>query len=873
MLKRTHLITIFVISVFFIVSGGVTPVEAKTIYVDDDAVGVNDGSSWTDAFNYLQDALAAASDGDEIHVAQGVYTPDSNSAIPDGTGNREATFQLIGDISLKGSYAGYGVRNPYARDTELTPTILSGDLYGNNDSNVLEESSREENSYHVVTCSSNAILDGLIITGGSASGTGGRYGDMHNFGGGIYNDGGSPTIINCTFIKNYAALGGGGIVSYSGNPNLTNCTFNGNVVLGDGGGFCNYQGSLTLTNCIFINNSTQGSRSGSGDGGGIWSYEGSLVLTNCTFIENSAHAGGGLYNETSNPTLTNCLFRGNSVSDRGGSMYSANKSLSGDSPILKNCLFNGNNAGFRGGAVYNLSCEPVLNNCTFAQNWAGEGNAIYCKSEDERNTITLTNCILWDYGTEIETWDNNLSVINVSYSNIRGGWEGEGNIDEDPLFVDQLGPDYRFRTEDDNLRLVPVSPCVDTGQSDYVAGASETDLDGNPRIIRSRVDMGAYEFQGDVYVDDDAPRDMLQRPDFPIDHLEENGTQELPFDTIQEAIDIAKDGYTVLVKPGLYGKIDFMGKAITVTGTEGVPVIAAYYSGRGGKIPEDAVTFHTGEGRSSVFKNFIIKESSIAISLNFSSPKIHNVTIVNNAFGIAAYDNSSPDIRNCILWNNTDGDLFQCEAKYSCIETGIAGEGNINVNPLFVDAANGDYHLKSEGWCWNTIGQSWTWDDVTSACIDAGDPCSPLGDEPMKVPRDPNNLYGENLYINMGAYGGTCQASMPPLNWGSPEEEDNTAPTPNPAQWATDGAPREVNGGDGEFDYWVWMKAATATDASGFVEYFFECTTESGFNSGWQSSPEYSVPVGRSGQGLRFRVKVRDSYNNETAFSDERTAH
>ncbi|GAJ11336.1 unnamed protein product, partial [marine sediment metagenome] len=235
----------------------------------------------------------------------------------------------------------------------------------------------------------------------------------------------------------------------------------------------------------------------------------------------------------------------------------------------------------------------------------------------------------------------------------------------------------------------------------------------------------------------------------------------------------------------------------------------AYLMGHAPKY-EDAVTFHTGEGRNSILKNFIITNSGTAISLNFSSPKIYNVTIANNFFGIAAYENSNPEILNCILWNNADGDLFECEARYSCIENGSQGEGNINTNPLFVDAVNGDYHLKSEGWRWNSIGQSWTWDNVTSRCIDAGDPCSPLGDEPMSVPRDPNNTYGINRYINMGAFGGTSQASMPPLNW-PPVGEDRTPPIPDPAQWAPGGAPQEVYGGGGTFDYWIEMKAEPAT--------------------------------------------------------------
>jgi len=59
----------------------------------------------------------------------------------------------------------------------------------------------------------------------------------------------------------------------------------------------------------------------------------------------------------------------------------------------------------------------------------------------------------------------------------------------------------------------------------------------------------------------------------------------------------------------------------------------------------------------------------------------------------------------------------------------------------------------------------WTFDSVTSRCIDAGNPGSPLGDELMSVPDDPCNIWGENIRINMGAYGGTAEASMPPYDW------------------------------------------------------------------------------------------------------------
>jgi hypothetical protein len=104
------------------------------------------------------------------------------------------------------------------------------------------------------------------------------------------------------------------------------------------------------------------------------------------------------------------------------------------------------------------------------------------------------------------------------------------------------------------------------------------------------------------------------------------------------------------------------------------------------------------------------------------------------------------------------------------------------MNPLFVDAANGDYHLVSQGLYWNTFGESWTWHTyLTSPCIDAGDPAWPLGDEPMSVPKVISDEHGVNRRINMGAFGGTAQASIPPSGWISLEYEP-VPPEPSPAE-------------------------------------------------------------------------------------------
>lgn len=117
----------------------------------------------------------------------------------------------------------------------------------------------------------------------------------------------------------------------------------------------------------------------------------------------------------------------------------------------------------------------------------------------------VTNCILWN---NIPDEIAGPGMPTVTYSDVQGGWPGEGNIDADPLFVDADGPDDIPGTEDDLLRLSSRSPAIDAADNTAVPEGVVTDLDGNPRFVDDPdtpdtgnpdgtnhiVDMGAYEF-------------------------------------------------------------------------------------------------------------------------------------------------------------------------------------------------------------------------------------------------------------------------------------------------------------------------------------------------------------------------------------------
>ena len=397
----------------------------KVIYVDADAPAANNGSSWTDAYRYLRDALADANalgKPVEIRVTQGIYRPDEDALHPDGTGDREATFQLINGVTLKGGYAGPGQPDPNVRDTGLYETILSGDLNGDDGPNF---TSNSENCYHVLSAdmlSPNAVLDGFTITAGNADGV---YPNPNDSGGGICNSYGSPTINNCTFRGNFARDQGGGMSNKYGSPILYNCTFTENS-------------------------------SFSGGGGGMSNLYGSPVLTGCVFIGNSSDHGGGMYSDNvfgcdgDCPILVDCTFKGNYADWVGGGMDSNYDSL-----MLVNSTFIGNSAGFvgygtGGGAISANQTIATLINCTFSGNSADSYGGAIIFGEIPYATSRMINCILWgndaDEGPQIALYWASLSV---SYCDIQGGqanialltccdelaW-GAGNIDSDPCFVE-----------------------------------------------------------------------------------------------------------------------------------------------------------------------------------------------------------------------------------------------------------------------------------------------------------------------------------------------------------------------------------------------------------------------------------------------------
>lgn len=388
---------------------------ASIIYVDANATaGAHNGTSWANAYQYLQDANAVTS-GNSIYVAQGTYKPDRDKRRPTGTGSRTATFQLKSGVALYGGFPTGGG----SRDPNIHPTILSGDLTGNDANvpdpcNLLTEPTRAENSYNVVNGSytdATAILDGFTITAGNANSSVWPS----NMGGGMLNISSSCTVNNCTFIENSSVEDGGGMWNFLATCTVNNCTFIENSSGTTGGGIGNSQSDSYISNCTFLRNAAFYG------GGGINFYlylSNHPVVVNCSFISNkgfgTGNNAGGLYNNESNAEVNNCSFINNYAMYGGGL-----SNINGSCPTITNCTFSGNSA-LSGGGMNNDNGSPTVTNCTFSGNSSDSYGGL---SSGNGSNVTLINCTFSGnsapYGSNIGTYSNGVIYLGGS-SRIQG---------------------------------------------------------------------------------------------------------------------------------------------------------------------------------------------------------------------------------------------------------------------------------------------------------------------------------------------------------------------------------------------------------------------------------------------------------------------
>ena len=260
-------------------------------------------------------------------------------------------------------------------------------------------------------------------------------------------------------------------------------------------------------------------------GGGILGNGANANISRCVITDNSASWAAGI--AQSHGTIDRCTVSHNQATYNGGG-------IGGCHGQILSCLVSDNLAGGFGGGL--VDCDADIANCTFAYNIAEDddvpeetGGAIkFCDG-------TVTNCIM----SGNSGWQVADSQCVITYT-LYGGPEEDGNINGDPLFVDSASGNYRLQAS---------SPCVDVATTQPPAVLPETDIDGASRWIDdyaalgTACDMGALE-------------------------LDQGATLHVPaqYPTIQQALDAANSGDTILVAPGTYNEnIAFDGKNLHLT--------------------------------------------------------------------------------------------------------------------------------------------------------------------------------------------------------------------------------------------------------------------------------------------------------------------
>ena len=483
----------------------------KTIFVNSSAKGLNNGSSWANAFTDLQIAFISCSD--TIKVAAGDYFPSKN--------NPDALFSMQNNRVVIGGYPNTGNPDNSLRNPAINPAVLNGNLLVNDIKSV--------NIVQALLVDSTAVLDGFTVTGAAAGAIYIAYNanpvikncTIHNniAGAGIYKNS-NPLFIHNNFNSNSS-----GIQINNSVPVIDSCVFNFNTI---GAINSSNQSKAIITNCSFFKNTNI-------NGADFFNDNSSPYIFNC--VSDSAYAsvaGASIANtNNSNPTITKCIFK--------NSQYSYTCYNENSKPSFLQCSFI-NSLGYSG-SFYNVNSKLKLESClgygsktsefkkrsgpSFMTNSASTVDLINCSilktfggetviANNDNSLLNIKNSIFWDnnftirneypnvtfynnYPTEII---NTASVTNISNSiTLKYGTNGiDGNkVGVDPRFIDSNNPagkDSIYGTPDDGVALCNCSPAINSGTGTGLLAS--TDITGNARVFNAVPDMGAYEYQSGI---------------------------------------------------------------------------------------------------------------------------------------------------------------------------------------------------------------------------------------------------------------------------------------------------------------------------------------------------------------------------------------
>lgn len=420
------------------------PVPPSRIYVKANAVGLNTGETWFDAFTDLQIALnlGCHAPSYEIWVAEGIYKPTSGT-------DRTVSFKVPNGANLYGGFVGTEVnlidRPAFSilGDAGIASvSVLSGaiSLAGLNSATILKYT----NPTLPVT------LDGFVITAS-------RSDDISTTEpGAISIDGGGTNvaITNCNFQRNSAGYGGAVYLTNGASPNISTSTF-----------FSNY---------------------GAFYAGGVYADANSNPsFYNVLFKDNYGGVGGGAINAIGNNTIgvSDCIFDNNTATDGGAIAVATTSTVT-----VTNSVFDNNYAPNSGNGAIQNDGTVTATNSTFVNNRADVGDAVL----SDAPTTTLHNCILW--GNTVFSAPSPAPAVTADHTIFESVSVpvGTANKNTNPLFRDIAngkGLDNTWLTADDGLQLTCLSSAIDAADN---ATAPAQDILGASAFNTTR-DAGAYE--------------------------------------------------------------------------------------------------------------------------------------------------------------------------------------------------------------------------------------------------------------------------------------------------------------------------------------------------------------------------------------------
>ena len=427
-------------------------------------------------YSSIQAAVDAANPGDVIKVAQGTY-----SDIHVRAGITQVVY-ISKEVTLRG---GYTKSNWNAPNAASHPTRL--DALG-------------QGRVLVIIGTISPTVEGVLITGGDATGLGGdlpwnydagggvylvqaaatlrNLRVFHNTahrGGGLYLDRDATTLSDSTVFSNTATANGGGVGLRDSKAFLNANTVSHNTSESYGGGLYLRGGYPTLVRNTVVGNRAKGIY---GHGGGLYLYYSVAKLGGNRIASNTTDArGGGMFLFNSDASLSQNIVI-SSTAEQGGGLY-----LDTSNATLTNTLVIDNMASAEGSGLAFRSSSPCLLHTTIARNTGGEGSGVYITNwEEDTSTVSMTNTIIVSHTVGITVTAGNTATLNATLWDDNGTDYG-GNV----IRANDRSGDPAFAP--DGYHLTSASAALDQG----VDASVSVDIDGDTRPQGAGYDIGADE--------------------------------------------------------------------------------------------------------------------------------------------------------------------------------------------------------------------------------------------------------------------------------------------------------------------------------------------------------------------------------------------